>query len=40
MEGGVIMKEKYEKAKVEILEFKQVEVLTDSYIELPPQPFE
>lgn len=34
------MKEKYEKAKVEISEFEATEVLTDSYIELPTQDFE
>lgn len=34
------MKEKYEKAKVEISEFETAEVLTDSYIELPPHEFD
>lgn len=33
------MKEKYKKAKVEISEFETTEVLTVSYIELPPHEF-
>lgn len=34
------MKENYEKAKSEILEFDVKDVITTSYIELPEQPFE